>query len=718
MKRLILQVLIIWLLPEILVSQAENKLLTNNKVWHVEGSYACTLGGYNECYCYVGMLTSKTGNSISINGKQYTEILSNIYKPDEWEVQAYLREENNQIFFYSEKYGREFLMYDFNLKIDDKVILADYLWMRCDLNELSKYFTYTVTGVDSVLYNQKKYKRIRLKGNMSLNWIEGIGDITGLLYHSEFFTGQPQLKDCYEADKQVFFNDKPQYCFKNPDDSQANPKSFEISDTLFYGMDIKKIARDSKDTIWFVSDGLYKSYGDSVWRFSEKNSSLLAENIRDIAIDSGDTIWMITDKGLLKYDHKNFNAIGNQGIHYNNLVIDKYDNIWLSKTGGIVKFNKKGWQVFTKENSRLPSSFIHSMVTDIKKNIWIAACDKVNEGSIVRINGDEWTVFDKVNTGIPMYYFMNKSLVADKKGNIYAKIDYALSSSINTGKPNILKYDGIRWSVIDSVSNTMDLVELIGCGGDNIIWKKNISGTSLSYYDGAWHNWSDFDHNIKDITAGTGSDTWFCTNNGVYVIKSESFESVFNQISGVWYKVFSYSGLTGKKDTLYSNDINVIKRITGTDSIAWTISENNIVKSVSKFRLTYADSYLHGEKRWMLTSDGLKLLFDADSLFMTCGIDAYDAGALGYSRKKIVSGLSVPDNDEFRYYVDPLGSILNISGLTDIEHVSFFDVNGHLLHKATPLPNGSFDIRCLEKGLYVIQVVSRNTVYPGKIIKK
>src|SRR5574344_1494753 len=168
MKRLILQVLIIWLLPEILVSQAENKLLTNNKVWHVEGSYACTLGGYNECYCYVGMLTSKTGNSISINGKQYTEILSNIYKPDEWAVQADLREENNQIFFYSEKYGREFLMYDFNLKIDDKVILADYLWMRCDLNDLSKYFTYTVTGVDSVLYNQKKYKRIRLKGNMSL----------------------------------------------------------------------------------------------------------------------------------------------------------------------------------------------------------------------------------------------------------------------------------------------------------------------------------------------------------------------------------------------------------------------------------------------------------------------------------------------------------------------------------------------------------------------
>ncbi len=197
-----------------------------------------------------------------------------------------------------------------------------------------------------------------------------------------------------------------------------------------------------------------------------------------------------------------------------------------------------------------------------------------------------------------------------------------------------------------------------------------------------------------------------------------SVEAVYNQISGVWYKVFSYSGLTGKKDTIYSDEVNEIKRISGTDSIAWTISENNIVKSISKFRLTYVDSYLHGDKRWMLTSDGLKLLFEADSLFMTCGIDAYDAGALGYSRKKLVSGFSLPDKDEFRYYVDPLGLILNISGLPDIEYVSFYDVNGRLLHKATPLPNGSFDIRSLEKGLHIFQVVSKNTVYPGKIIKK
>jgi hypothetical protein len=201
------------------------------------------------------------------------------------------------------------------------------------------------------------------------------------------------------------------------------------------------------------------------------------------------------------------------------------------------------------------------------------------------------------------------------------------------------------------------------------------------------------------------------------IIKSDYRETVFNQISGIWYKVFIYSGLTGKVDTVYSNEVNEIKRISGTDSLIWTVSENDTIKYVSRYRLVYADSYVDGKKQWMLTHNGLKLIIETDSNVMTCGIDAYDAGAVGYSRNKTLSGFNLPWKDEFRYYVDPNGSVLNISGVTDVEYVSFFDINGRLLQKVTPLPNGSFDIHNLKKGLYIIRVVSKNMVYPGKIIK-
>lgn len=200
-------------------------------------------------------------------------------------------------------------------------------------------------------------------------------------------------------------------------------------------------------------------------------------------------------------------------------------------------------------------------------------------------------------------------------------------------------------------------------------------------------------------------------------IKSENVETVFNQISGVWYKVFSYSGLTGKKDTIYSNEVNEINRVAGTDSITWTVSENDTVKRLSRYRLVYADSYVYNEKQWMLTSQGLKLLIETDSNILTCGIDAYDAGAVGYSRKKSLSGFDVPEKNQVAYCVDPSGTALHISGVTDIDYIKLFDLNGRLLLKATPLPNGSFDIHSFEKGLYIIQVVSKNMVYPGKLIK-
>ena len=211
----ILSALICFMLNN-LVSQAENKLLTNDKIWHVDIGSSCPEGDNTGCFCYHGYITYKTGNVISINGKQYTEIIANnIGNLDEWNIQAYLREENNRIYFYSEKCGQEYLMYDFNLKTGDQVNLMDCMFPNCDMDKQDEAYLYTVTDVDSVYYNHKQYKRILLKkGNWSFSWIEGIGDIMGVLYHVAGWSGAfPQLKDCYEAGNQVFFNDNPRYCF-------------------------------------------------------------------------------------------------------------------------------------------------------------------------------------------------------------------------------------------------------------------------------------------------------------------------------------------------------------------------------------------------------------------------------------------------------------------------------------------------------------------------
>lgn len=313
--------------------------------------------------------------------------------------------------------------------------------------------------------------------------------------------------------------------------SENNEVNYEITDTLFYGMDVKKAIYDSKDTVWFISDGLCRFYNNTIYRFSKKNPEFTFDIINDIAIDSGDTLWLITEKGLISFDHYHFKTIDSMNVNCNNLMIDKNDNIWYfsknEKNRGLIKYDKKNIYSYSPENSKLPSSSIRSIALDADNTLWVATCDKVNSGSIVKIQGKDWHVFNESNTGIPMYYFTNKTLTTDKENHLYVKIDYSLSSSFSIGSPSVIKYNGINWYVIDTVSNIMDWPEIIGCGENNSIWAKGIYNANLSYFDGnIWHKWGIFNPHINDISIGKDGNTWLCTNNGVYELTSKTMSGI------------------------------------------------------------------------------------------------------------------------------------------------------------------------------------------------
>jgi hypothetical protein len=271
--------------PQYNAEDITNKTITDNKVWNIDIGYPCPESEGTICFCYRGLRTYKTGNHYTFGGKEYTGILSNLDSndTDEYTIAAYLREENNQVFFYSEKCGKEFLMYDFNLQAGDKVILNDYFLAKCDLNEQGETenggsYLYTAVNIDSVIYNQVKYKRIELQGEMHLYWIEGVGDIMGILYHSAAWGGSvPQLKDCYLGDNLFFLNDNPQYCFTtniqdvNPDRINIftgennmlhiiNAKEIPLSIYDAQGKKIKSIYPDNDNyeiNISYIPKGLY-----------------------------------------------------------------------------------------------------------------------------------------------------------------------------------------------------------------------------------------------------------------------------------------------------------------------------------------------------------------------------------------------------------------------------------------------------------------------------
>jgi hypothetical protein len=225
------------------------KMITDNKVWHIDHGTACS----QLCFCHWSLETVKMDDTVLFNNVEYTKVISNWSSAlDVWTTGAFIRETlDGKIYFYSEKCGKEFLMYDFDLQVGDKVILRDYFLTECDLNEQDESYTYTVTEVDSVVYNQVKRKYLKLQGQMKLFWIEGVGDIMGLLYHSAAWGGgASQLKDCYIGDDLFFLNDNPEYCFEMTDIDHVN------YDTLRIFVDKKKILHvsNAKNTLLNIYD--------------------------------------------------------------------------------------------------------------------------------------------------------------------------------------------------------------------------------------------------------------------------------------------------------------------------------------------------------------------------------------------------------------------------------------------------------------------------------
>jgi len=122
-----------------------------------------------------------------------------------------------------------------------------------------------------------------------------------------------------------------------------------------------------------------------------------------------------------------------------------------------------------------------------------------------------------------------------------------------------------------------------------------------------------------------------CLINTSLLAVNSNVDSVYNAIKGTWYKVYTFSGMTGVRDTIYNSDSTVIKRIPETDSISW--KEYNSGRLINDFRylISYSNSFIYKSGKWMLKSGDIRLLISVDNYGFSCFLDAYDGGGEGYS---------------------------------------------------------------------------------------
>ena len=313
--------------------------------------------------------------------------------------------------------------------------------------------------------------------------------------------------------------------------------TIEISDHILEGYFVTAISFESNKTAWIgtFKQGLIQYDGSSATIYNSSNSAFPDSIvIWDIEIDNDYNIWIGSDIGLIKFDRKNFyiynttNSPMPEDIVWS-IAIDQDNVLWFAscrfRRGGLMKFDGTNWTLFTPENSAMPSNSVWDIAVDRDNNIWLTMNETVGGGCIIKISEDTWEIFDENDIGFAPYYFGD--LTIDYNNNIYASIDYGLSSLHDMTRPNIIVYDGSRWRInnpTDKDGESLGYVGKISCDLCMNLWatlhgRENIS---LAVFNG--HKWiynnPDFPINwISEIAVDESNTVWAGTGDGIYLIK-------------------------------------------------------------------------------------------------------------------------------------------------------------------------------------------------------
>jgi ligand-binding sensor domain-containing protein len=307
----------------------------------------------------------------------------------------------------------------------------------------------------------------------------------------------------------------------------------QISNHILNGYYVTSIAFDSDEFAWIgtFKQGLIK-YDGTITRFDKDNSSLPDSfHIKSLIVDKNDNIWIGSNKGLVKFNKKEFIFYdkSNAPLITDNvyaLTVDMNNNIWFTscmfRTGGFIKYDGDNWNLFTPQNSELPGSLISDMLTDNQNNIWITINEGENGCSIVKISGEKMTIYGKNEIGIAPYYFNN--LASSRNNQIYASIDYSLSSLADNSRPNIISFNGSKWKInnpIDEKGKSLGYVSKIAVDLNGNIWTET-SKNGIAVYNG--HKWIydkdklSLNSMVHNISVDSKNNIWFGCSDGIYIV--------------------------------------------------------------------------------------------------------------------------------------------------------------------------------------------------------
>lgn len=316
---------------------------------------------------------------------------------------------------------------------------------------------------------------------------------------------------------------------------QVNNKKRSLNEDEFYVVNKIPVPEngfsnayvDKDGTIWFSSNagGVYHYDGKAFKNYTKKNG-LSSNRVFSIVPDRKNNLWFGTQRGLTKYDRKQFKHIplpyrdtsnawypvlSPNAVH--SLATDEKDNLWIGTAGGGAYFydGKNFKSYLTEIGRKQEDSLYHNWIPFIRKdkdgNLWFAS---MTHGGVNCFDGKAFTQFSKKD-GLSDNQV--RTIFCDKSGKIWI----GFNGNRNSG---LTVYDGRKfktYSVNDGLCNTR--IRAIFEDKDGKIWLGAGLG-NLCVFDG--QKFTEFSYNgqafsdVLFIVGDKKDNIWFGGKNGIW----------------------------------------------------------------------------------------------------------------------------------------------------------------------------------------------------------
>jgi len=301
---------------------------------------------------------------------------------------------------------------------------------------------------------------------------------------------------------------------------------FDVSGWVMNGENITCLDFDPDGNAWIGT-------GTSLVFYDRKRTQRYdaGSEILDISVSADGKVWLGTrDKGLACLEDQKFKfyTVANAGLPRDLILAVETTpdgSVWFSSSahrlGGLMHFDGKKFELFTPENSPLNQNLILDLKADKNGNIFLTSAGTVTQAKVFMIdNRKNW----KVPGGETEFYWI-ASIDVNSKSEPVVATDHSLSSCMGCYSNDVVIFRGGKWEKLNKDFELSFFNRMFVDKRDFIWVQGSLDGDYNGYlvFDGKkWHRSKKDqipDVFIHSVSVDLQNNLWFCSNEGIFVLK-------------------------------------------------------------------------------------------------------------------------------------------------------------------------------------------------------